>query len=133
MNKALADEVRQRAARCCEYCRMPEALYRSPFQLDHIMARQHGGQTVSDNLALSCFHCNTHKGPNVAGVNPATGEVVRLFHPRKDAWDDHFHWAGPILESLTAVGAATIHVLAINDPEYIAVRQALIEEGVFPR
>jgi len=112
---------------------MPEALYRSPFQIDHIVARQHGGQTVSDNLALSCFHCNTHKGPNVAGANPATGEVVRLFHPRKDAWDDHFRWAGPMLEGLTPVGEVTIQVLAINDPEYVAVRQALIEEGVFPR
>ena len=112
---------------------MPEALYRSPFQFDHIVARQHGGQTVSENLALSCFHCNTHKGPNVAGVDPETGELVRLFHPRKEAWDEHFRWAGPTLESLTAVGRTTIHVLAINDPEYVAVRQALIEEGVFPR
>jgi hypothetical protein len=34
---------------------------------------------------------------------------------------------------LTAVGTATIHVLAINTPDYVEVRQALIDEGVFPR
>lgn len=48
---------------------MPQTLYRSPFQIDHIIARQHGGRTSPDNLALSCFHCNTHKGPNIARID----------------------------------------------------------------
>lgn len=52
------------------------------FSVDHIVARQHGGPTVLENLALACLHCNRHKGPNIAGTDPSTGEIVRLFHPR---------------------------------------------------
>ena len=111
---------------------MPQALYLLPFQIDHIIARKHGGATVADNLALACFRCNAHKGPNVAGFDPETGELVRLFHPRKDRWEEHFRWRGPQLVSLTAIGRVTVQVLAINDPGYMAVRHALIEEGVFP-
>ena len=28
--------------------------------------------------------CNLHKGPNLSGVDPDTGQVVRLFDPRDD-------------------------------------------------
>ena len=36
----------------CEYCRLPERWLSTPFQIDHIIARQHGGETNLDNLAL---------------------------------------------------------------------------------
>ena len=110
---------------------MDAAFYKSPFQIDHIIARQHGGESSVENLAFSCYHCNTHKGPNVAGLDTDTGEVVRLFHPRSDLWAEHFQWSGARLVGLTAVGRVTIHVLAINDPDYVAVRLALIDEGAF--
>ena len=132
VTKALEEEVWQRAGGCYEYCRMPQAFYRSPFQIDHVVARQHGGEAASDNLALACFHCNTHKGPNIAGIDPESGDLVRLFHPRKDRWDDHFQWQGPVLAGVSAIGRATVQVLAINAPDYVAVRQALIDEGAFP-
>jgi hypothetical protein len=51
--------------------------------VDHIIARQHDGATTIDNLALACLHCNRHKGPNIAGRDVATGDLVRLFHPRQ--------------------------------------------------
>ena len=111
---------------------MPGDLYQSVFQIDHIISRQHGGGSGLDNLALACFHCNTHKGPNIAGLDPRDGSLTRLFHPRNDSWGDHFAWDGPVLKAITAVGRATISVLAINDPNYVSVRQSLIEEGVFP-
>ncbi len=111
---------------------MPQALYLPPFQIDHIIARKQGGATVADNLALACFRCNPHKGPNLSGIDPETEETVRLFHPRKDRWEEHFQWRGPELVGLTAIGRATVQVLAINHPDYMAVRQTLIEEGVFP-
>ena len=63
-------------------------------EVDHVIARQHHGQTVLPNLAMACFHCNAHKGPNVAGVDPQTGSIVRLYHPRNDRWADHFAWSG---------------------------------------
>ena len=105
----------------------------APFQIDHIIAKQHGGSTASDNLALACIHCNRFKGPNIAGLDPESGEIVRLFHPRRDRWTEHFSWDGPRLEARTSIGRVTIALLLINDPEIVAVRKALQEEGVFER
>jgi hypothetical protein len=95
---------------------------------DHIIARQHGGLTVLENLALSCLHCNRHKGPDIAGRDAATGEIVRLFHPRQDRWTDHFEWAGAALVGRTTILRVTIQVLAMNAPDVLAVRGALIRE-----
>jgi hypothetical protein len=110
---------------------LPSAFHPAPFQIDHIVARQHGGLQEPENLALACIHCNRFKGPNVAGVDPDSGEVVRLFHPRRDHWSVHFMWNGPHVRGLTPIGRATIAVLFINDPEVVTLRRALQEEGVF--
>ncbi len=125
-------EIRRRAQDRCEYCHLPARFYPLPFHFDHIIARQHGGRTATSNLALACLHCNRHKGPNIAGTDQSTGKIVRLFHPRNDVWSEHFEWVGVKLGGRTPIGRATIHVLAINDPDFLAVREALIEERVFP-
>ena len=78
--------VRRTAQDRCEYCRLPEAASGLRHQIDHVIARQHGDATEAGNLALSCVHCNLHKGPNSTGLDPATGELTRLFHPRRDLW-----------------------------------------------
>ncbi len=133
MDPSLAQEVRERAGHACEYCRMPQSCYPTvPFPVDHIIARQHGGSTSLDNLALSCLHDNTHKGPNIAGVDPQTRRITRLFNPRRDKWKRHFRWEGSHLVGKTAVGRTTIVVLAMNHPDAVAVRQSLIEEGLSP-
>ncbi len=132
MDKALEELVRQRAGHVCEYCRIPQALYLSHFQIDHIIAQQHGGPTTADNLALACYRCNLHKGPNIASLDSLTGQLVPLFHPRRNRWADHFEWQGAVLVGRTPVGRATISVLAINHPDYVGVREELIEEGLFP-
>ncbi len=133
MDESLIRQIRQRAGHACEYCLVPQSAYASSvFPIDHVIARQHGGPTVLSNLANSCLHCNSHKGPNIAGIDPVTGKLTKLFHPRRHKWGKHFRWNGPFLEGLTAVGRTTIVVLAMNDPEAVEVRAALIEEGVFP-
>ncbi|MGO9812541.1 MAG: HNH endonuclease [Isosphaeraceae bacterium] len=48
--------VRDRADGRCEYCRLPQAGSRAPFEIDHIIARIHRGRTVAGNLALSCVY-----------------------------------------------------------------------------
>jgi hypothetical protein len=121
--------VRDRAANRCEYCHFPQTVAELPFQLDHIVALKHGGQTSADNLAYACFFCNSYKGPNIAGTDPVSGEVTRLFHPRSDRWADHFEWEGAIVRAKTAVGRATISVLRLNHPDAAAVREALLVEG----
>src|SRR5437868_6129997 len=132
MDEDLVGLVRRRALDCCEYCRMPQPGTSLPHEIDHIIAMKHGGLTGASNLALACFPCNHHKGPNIAGVDPLTKQIVPLFHPRHDRWEDHFDWHGPTLVGRTPAGRATIQVLAINHPDYIAVREALIAEGAFP-
>jgi hypothetical protein len=99
--------------------------------VDHIIARQHGGATVIENLAWSCLHCNKHKGPNIAGIDPASGQLAPLFHPRQQRWERHFAWDGHLLLGRTRSARATILVLAINHPDFVAFRAELMEEGVF--
>jgi 5-methylcytosine-specific restriction endonuclease McrA len=89
----LIRHVWERANRRREYCHMPAFGYAGPFHVDHIVALQHGGETIIENLALPCLHCNQRKGPNIAGRNAETGKIVPLFHPRQDGWDDHFNGA----------------------------------------
>jgi hypothetical protein len=129
---ALPNAVRNRANHCCEYCQLPQSFSSTRFQIDHIIAEQHGGGTTASNLALACLADNNHKGPNLGGIDPKTGKRVWLFNPRKQKWSRHFRWQGPVLVGRTAVGRATIAVLAINLPHRVAQRAALITEGVFP-
>jgi hypothetical protein len=126
------DFVAQRAGRVCEYCRIPESLYRAVFVSDHIIARQHGGSDSDDNLAYACLRCNQHKGPNIAGLDPESGQLTRLFNPRADVWYEHFQWSGHTLVGRTPIGRTTIRVLAMNAPIIRAVRAALLAEGTFP-
>jgi 5-methylcytosine-specific restriction endonuclease McrA len=58
MDTSLAEFVQERARQCCEYCGMPQAYDELPFEIDHVVAEQHGGKTVASNLALACFACN---------------------------------------------------------------------------
>ena len=130
-DESLDQQVWQRARDLCEYCRLPQSLTSLPYQIDHIIAKKHDGETSLDNLALSCLSCNAYKGPNIAGIDPDSGEIVRLFHPRRDEWNEHFKWNGPELVGRTLIGRATIAVLAINLPYRAALRASLIVEGIF--
>jgi hypothetical protein len=95
MDRALRTLVRQRAGDVCEYWRLPQSASRfARFHIEHIVARQHGGASEPENLALACGYCNFHKGPNIAALDPEDGQLVALFHPRNDRWQEHFSWNG---------------------------------------
>jgi len=111
---------------------MPEALFPLPFQIDHIIAEKHGGETTVGNLAFACTHCNLYKGPNIAGIDPASGQMIRLFHPRTDVWSDHFSWEQMLLTGLSPMGRVTIQVLAINAEDFLQFRARLWDKGLFP-
>ena len=132
MDEALVRLAWRRAHDRCEYCQMPRALSFLPHEIDHLIARKHHGKRVRSNLALTCAYDNGFKGPNIAGLDPNTGSLVRLFHPRRHKWHRHFRWAGPVLIGRTAIGRATIDVLAMNHPLRIEQRRALIGAGLFP-
>ena len=83
---SLRREVRERAEERCEYCLLSESQAVLPHQPDHLIALKHGGQTISENLALACFECNRFKGSDIASVDTITGELVGLFNPRRQRW-----------------------------------------------
>lgn len=132
MDAALEELVRQRAQYRCEYCQMPQEFDGFTHEIDHVIARKHRGPTVAGNLALACFPCNNHKGPNLAGIDRVTRRLTRLFHPRRHKWARHFRWEGPLLAGRTAIGRVTVEVLLINDSDRVRLRETLIDEGVFP-
>ena len=132
MDEDLRQFVWRRAGSRCEYCQLAQHCSTVAFEIDHVIACKHGGKTEEGNLAQSCFFCNSYKGPNVAGVDPDDGQVVRLFHPRRDRWAEHFNWHGPFLLAQTAIGRTTIVTLEINQPAAIAVRESLMLEGLHP-
>jgi hypothetical protein len=102
------------------------------FEIDHIIARKHGGATVPANLALSCFWCNSFKGSDIASRDNQTRKLTSLFHPRRHKWSKHFRWQGPYLVGRTAIGRVTVVILHMNDPFRVELRASLIQEGVFP-
>ena len=132
MERSLEALVWHRAGGRCEYCQLSWQLSTWPFEVDHIIAEHHLGPTESRNLCLACFACNRHKGPNVAGVDPATKKVIPLFNPRRHKWSRHFPWDGPKLVGRTTIGRATVVALKINLDHRMDLRQGLIDEGVFP-
>lgn len=132
MDRSLEELVWRRARSRCEYCQTPQGGDLVPFEIDHIIAVKHRGPTIAGNLALACFACNNYKGPNIAGIDPVSSAIVRLFHPRRHSWHRHFRWEGPRLLGRTAIGRATVDVLEINLPRRVAHRRGLIEEGVLP-
>ena len=85
-------KVYSRAKGICEYCQSPEKYSNATFEVEHILPFSKGGKTVIANLALSCSGCNKYKANRISGVDLQTGETVPLYHPRKDAWQNHFAW-----------------------------------------
>jgi 5-methylcytosine-specific restriction endonuclease McrA len=122
MDPALVELVRRRAGGLCEYCHLPQQFSELRFHIEHIIPRQHGGTDDAENLALACPDCNLVKGPNLTGVDPGTHRVVRLFHPRRDTWAEHFALDGSLVVGKTPVGRATVSLLRVNDGQRQRVR-----------
>lgn len=67
-------------------------------------------------------------------VDPASGKLVPLFHPRRDRWSDHFIWTHDCarLVGLTPVGRATVEALQLNRQGLVNLRRALARCGEHP-
>ena len=134
MPVALAREVRLRAHNRCEPCQTPADYAPEPFEMEHITPRAIGGVTDADNLALACGGCNGYKGARTMGTDAETGEVVALFHPRRDVWSEHFAWSDDLQSviGLSAVGRATIQVLQMNRSNLRNLRWLLNTQNLHP-
>ena len=126
MTSAVRALVRRRAGEHCEYCRLSqEDSPLSALHIEHIRPRKHGGADDETNLCLACIDCNLHKGSNLTGIDPATGAVTELFHPRRQRWEDHFASEGVLLTGKTAVGRVTVRVLDMNSEAQLELRGAV--------
>lgn len=85
--------VGQRAKFRCEYCQLQQELCSETFEVDHIIPKALGGKSDPDNLCCACPVCNNAKRSQISGRDPRTGRRTRLFDPRRQRWNDHFHWS----------------------------------------
>jgi hypothetical protein len=120
--------VVDRAQGRCEYCKLSQQGQEATFHIDHVIPVKEGGETTAENLALACVSCSLRKAARLRATDPETGTESVLFSPRRDSWDEHFHWEGVRLVARTARGRATVAALAMNRPLILAIRteEALI-------
>lgn len=131
ISSKLRQEVSKRAKYYCEYCLFPEEFALHGFEIDHILARKHGGLTVLTNLALACLECNRHKGTDIASYDDLTGNLTAFFNPRTQLWTEHFQMQDAEIIGLTPEARVIVKILQLNEAGRIEQRQMLIELGVF--
>ena len=128
----MRQQVMERAGYCCEYCLVHQADTPDTHEMDHLVARKHGGQSVAENLALACLRCNRHKGADLTAIDPETQIIVPLFNPRVQFWPDHFALAGARIMGLTPTGRATVTLLKFNVAVRVDSRRLLQEKDHYP-
>ena len=129
VSSRVRQQVRRRAEGKCEYCLVHEEDGYVGYQIDHIMVRKHGGATSLDNLAFACLLCNRYKGSDVAAPDPTTGEIVPLFNPRQQRWQEHFTLQGALIVARSSIGRATANLLRLNSPERVIERVEFVKAG----
>jgi hypothetical protein len=134
---AVSEQVREavvrRANNRCEYCQLPAQFQISGFEIDHILPRSRGGQSELTNLALACPHCNARKWAHTDGEDSESGQLVALFNPRMQTWEDHFRWSEEphfMLVGVSTCGRATIARLQMNHPDLVSIRRLLDGLGI---
>lgn len=123
VSSALRRAVIQRAEGRCEYCRLNQDFSVYAHEVDHVVARKHGGQSVLENLALSCLPCNRYKGSDLTSIDPQTGKITQLFNPRSDVWSEHFILDNGRIIGLSAIGRTTVFLLKFNTLTAVRNRQ----------
>lgn len=118
----------------CAYCFTSQANTGSPMVVDHLVPLSKGGTTVFDNLCFACYRCNLFKGSQVEAIDPLSGDMVPLFHARRDRWSDHFGWdeAGLRIVGFTAIGRATVTALNMNNDVILDARRNWVRLGWQP-
>lgn len=73
------------------------------------------------------------RGATSVSLDAHTGQLVRLFDPRRDRWDEHFAIRGAVIEPLTPEAEATARLLKLNLDKRVVERQMLLVGGRYPR
>jgi len=130
----LYSDVAAWADRRCEYCRAPEHVFNFAFEVEHVQPRAAGGSDGSDNLALACASCNSHKAAATSARDEDTGQTISLFHPRHDRWSDHFRYDDErgLVQGITPKGRATVARLRLNSEFQLRARHQWMQLDICP-
>jgi hypothetical protein len=131
----IRQQVRELFSNCCAYCQTPEDLTVVTFEVEHIVPRSAGGETILHNLCFACPTCNRCKADRTTILDPRTKQEIPLFQPRDDEWSAHFSWNDDATEiiALTDAGLATIAALRMNRPQLVRLRRMWAAMGEHPR
>jgi HNH endonuclease len=134
ISNALKEKIRQQAKFRCGYCLRSELLIGMPMEFEHLIPLALGGQTVEENLWLSCRRCNEFKGIQIQGFDLETSENAPLFNPRTQVWSEHFSWNidGTEIIGITPIGRATVNTLNLNEEIIVVTRRLWVSVGWFP-
>ncbi len=122
VSKSLKAKIIEQERNRCGYCLSEQLRVYALLEIEHIIAKSRGGETIEENLWLACPLCNRFKGKQIYGIDPKTKEKIRLFNPRTQIWKEHFEFSADGIEIIgkTVIGKATVVALQLNN--YLAVR-----------
>lgn len=105
-----------------------------PLHVEHIIPIAAGGSSAEENLWLACALCNGYKGTQTSGRDPASGDVVPLFNPRRQVWAEHFRWSddGTLVIGSTPTGRVTVETLKLNNVYLVRARARWAAVGWHP-
>jgi len=132
VSEQLRRQVAERAYHVCEYRLIHEddTLLRLPGGPHH--QPQARGPTEPANLAWASACWNNNKGSDLGTLVGDPPQLVRLFHPRTDRWDQCFHLNGIRIEAAQPAGEATVKLLQLNHDTRLREREALAEAARYP-
>lgn len=118
----------------CAYCQTQQKISGTRLTVDHIVPESLGGITEVSNLCLACWDCNLYKAARIALYDDISKQTVRLFHPQKQSWLEHFEWSedGSLIVYKTAKGRVSIAALHMNRMELRVSRKLWAEVGWHP-
>ncbi len=132
LSEKLKRKIRQQAQNRCGYCLLPQSLNSSLLEIEHLFPTAKGGTEAEENLWLACRLCNGYKGVQTEAMDPKTNEIVLLFNPRTQNWNEHFKWKDEKIIGKTACRRATVQALKLNNEIILPVRKKWILVDWFP-
>jgi hypothetical protein len=121
----LKAQIQQHDCGRCSYCLTQEVNSGIALSFDHILPLSRGGTTSFENVCLACRSCNEFKSDQIQAIDPLTGGLVSLFHPRQQSWQEHFAWSedGTRIEGRSAIGRATVLALQLSHATIVVARR----------
>ena len=128
---AIVRLVHERARHCCEYCQTCRDTIGQAMHVEHIDPNEGDDP---ENLCLACPTCNLSKSTATSALDPATGTMVSLFHPRRQHWQDHFRWIEHArrVQGLTPTRRATVERLRMNQDRLVVARALWVKADGHP-